>query len=139
MSDPKPTPRGIRNNNPGNIRHNIHFQWVGELSPDPDGYSVFDIAENGIRAMAMTLRHYSAYHHCLTLREYISRWAPPSTNPTANYVAFMSRHLLIAPGELLDLDTDLPGLITGIITFENGEQPYATDTIARAVARSLIH
>jgi len=138
MTDNTETPRGIRNNNPGNIRYNSAIQWVGQVGHDADGFVKFHIPEDGIRAIAVLLRHYHVYHHCDTLADYIARWAPPSENDTSAYIRYMSEHLLVHPDVALNLSPELPGMIKGIVIYENGELPYDMDTIMRAIARARI-
>jgi len=63
-------PRGIRNNNPGNIRKNESFTWQGEIDQDDKGFVVFDDEVNGLRALACAenipqhaqLKHVDRYH-----------------------------------------------------------------------------
>ena len=56
-------PRGIRNNNPGNIRWS-NDQWKGLIPKDQasdKAFCVFRSPEYGIRAMARILRKYTSY------------------------------------------------------------------------------
>ena len=53
-------PRGIRNNNPGNIRPNPGWKWDGELPPDSGdmgSYCRFIDPEHGIRALIRDCRN----------------------------------------------------------------------------------
>ncbi|HGY2308601.1 TPA: structural protein, partial [Pseudomonas aeruginosa] len=48
-------PRGIRNNNPGNIVWSARNNWQGQLPHDPQiepRFCRFDTAHNGTRALA---------------------------------------------------------------------------------------
>lgn len=138
MTDTPKTPRGIRNNNPGNIRSNQHIHWVGQCGEDKGGFALFRGAEDGLRAIAVLLRHYHIYHHCETLVDYITRWAPPDENDTQAYIHFMSDYLLVEPHVDLELNLELPGMVKGIVDYENGEYPYDDDTLIRAIARARI-
>lgn len=85
-------PRGIRNNNPGNIRKGN--TWRGLVVPGAD--NSFDQFENiayGIRALYYTLYTYMTKHNLLSIREIISRWAPPIENKTENYILYVSTKL----------------------------------------------
>ncbi len=126
--------RGLRNNNPGNIRKNA-TKWQG-LAPDaqqtdPD-FFVFATPSFGIRAMAHTLNTYMTKYGLTTLRGIISRWAPPSENNTDAYIAALVNDTGVGPDEELS-SADLPAVVAGIIKHENGLQPYSMETINNAV------
>lgn len=117
-------PRGIRNNNPGNIRYD-GTQWQG-LAGNDNGYAIFDSAASGLRALAKVLNTYRIKHGLQTVRGIISRWAPVSENDTAAYVDHVSALLAVSPDAPLDFDKDqLLGLMGAIIKHENGKQPYS--------------
>lgn len=125
------TPRGVRNRNPGNIRHS-KVRWVGEADdqPDPD-FVTFYNPEYGIRAMCLVLLSYQAYDGCKTIRQLISRWAPPSQNDTEAYVAEVSRACGLGPDAPANVQTVavMRPLVEAIIRQENGEQPYPPELI----------
>ena len=83
-------PRGIRNNNPLNIRHSAD-RWEGARSIQTDpSFVQFESMAYGYRAAWKVLDTY-----CLTfrrerkpytLRNIIARWAPPAENDTDAYV-----------------------------------------------------
>lgn len=125
-------PRGIRNNNPGNIRHGD--QWVGmsENQTDPD-YVQFISPEYGIRAMARVLKTYRNSYGLNTIAEIVSRWAPPSENDTQSYIKSVAQRLAVNPDQPIN-DFHTPLLIAAIIQHENGQQPYSEETIAMGVA-----
>lgn len=127
------TPRGIRNNNPGNIMSDGSTVWNGQVGVDAGGYLVFSTPEYGMRAMAVNLYHYQEWSGLGTIRAIIERWAPPSTNDTAAYIADVSARLGIAPGAAVNVVQILPQLIPAIIWHENGEQPYTAQQIAQAI------
>jgi hypothetical protein len=129
-------PRGIRNNNPGNIRRSSD-RWKG-LHPqqtDPE-FFVFEAPVWGIRAMAVILANYQRRHGLQTVAQIIGRWAPKSENHTGAYIAVVADRLGVTPRTALDL-TDaeqLAGLIKAMIRVECGRQPYSDDLIRRAIA-----
>ncbi|MDR1947605.1 MAG: structural protein [Desulfovibrio sp.] len=129
-------PRGIRNNNPGNIRHGD--KWQG-LSPDqPDSaFCSFTTAEYGIRALGKVLLNYQAKHNLNTVRGLISRWAPPNENNTTAYVAGVARFLGVDPDAKITVAEHLLPLTRAIIQHENGQQPYSDDVIAKGVGMAL--
>lgn len=129
------TPRGLRNNNPGNIRHS-KIQWVGEATdqPDPD-FVTFSAPEYGIRAICKILLSYQTDDGCKTIRQLISRWAPPSENNTAAYVEDCSRACGHFPDETVNVRqaSVMQPLVTAIIQHENGQQPYPLALIRQAM------
>lgn len=85
----KTTPRGIRNNNPLNIRYNKNNNWIGKLLPDPE-FEVFTTQWHGIRAAFVLLKNYMTKFKCDTIEKIITKWAPPSENNTEGYIAHVS-------------------------------------------------
>lgn len=125
--------RGIRNNNPGNIRHAKGTQWQGASAEQTDPAFVQFIApEWGIRAMAKILRNYAS-RGIVTVSGIISTWAPATENDTASYIAAVSNSLGVAPGKPLTSEDYAP-LIAAIIKHENGTQPYPFELIKKGVA-----
>ena len=85
----KATPRGIRNNNPGNIDYNPSVKWQGLADPprEPEGrFCRFAAPKWGIRAIARLLITYQDQHDLNTVRGIINRWAPPIENDSDAYV-----------------------------------------------------
>ena len=72
-------PRGVRNNNPGNIRKGI--PWDGLASEQDDSaFDQFISPQYGIRALAKLLLAYQDFHGLRTLERMCARWAPASDN-----------------------------------------------------------
>ena len=84
-------PRGIRNNNPLNIRLSSD-RWQGQRPPStsPEGEKAFCVFESmayGWRAAFVILcRTYYNKHKLCTIRAIITRWAPPKENNTEAYI-----------------------------------------------------
>ena len=79
------TPRGIRNNNPLNIR--VGNNWQGERKPNTDGaFEQFQTMQYGYRAAFKLLKTYMGKYRCHTIRQIIHKWAPPRENDTNAYV-----------------------------------------------------
>lgn len=128
--------RGIRNNNPGNIRKSATV-WAGQAPPEAQvdkAFVIFTAPEYGIRAMAKILRNYFA-RGTDTIREVISTWAPASENDTQAYIASVANKLGMSPDQRLSA-MDLPKLIPAIIHHENGAQPYPIDLINKGISLS---
>lgn len=127
-------PRGIRNNNPGNIRYDGITQWQGMIGQDSAGFIVFDTPEHGIRAMVRILTNYQRVHGLNTVDGIIGRWAPSAENNTGAYVSAVSHALNVAPDQPIDVQARMKELIAAIIRHENGQQPYITATIRGGIA-----
>ena len=93
-------PRGIRNNNPLNIRRGKD-QWQGLRAQQTDSqFCQFETLEYGWRAAFYLLtRTYYHKYRLYTIRAIISKWAPPHENLTATYIQNVSRLTGIAPDD----------------------------------------
>ena len=91
----KHEPRGIRTNNPLNIRKGN--DWQGERTPQTDkSFEEFTSMEMGLRAGFIILRNYMTKRPPLrTISQIISRWAPTNENNTTAYIKEVSRRSLI--------------------------------------------
>lgn len=134
---PANAPRGIRNNNPGNIQKGVGF--AGEVEGNDSRFATFRTPEDGIRATARNLLTYQRQHGLDTVRDIVNRWAPPSENDTGAYVQQVARALGVEAGERLDLSDPgtLERLTTAIIRHENGMQPYTAEQLAEGVGAAL--
>ena len=97
-------PRGIRNNNPLNIRIS-GISWRGKVQPsrNTDGaFEQFDTIENGLRAALINIRTYINKYHCNTPQTIIQRWAPATDgNNTRAYIAKVCELTSLAPGRII--------------------------------------
>lgn len=128
--------RGLRNNNPGNIRYD-GTAWEGLANPPQDdkGFCVFIDPTYGIRAMGRILSNYvNADGVTPSVVGIISRWAPPSENDTASYIDDVAGQLGIDPNTTFDLSSVFVPLVGAIISHENSLNPYADATIAQGLA-----
>ena len=132
------TPRGIRLDNPGNIRHGAAWRGLERKQDDPD-FCAFIDPLHGIRALAKVLLAYESRHGLRTIREIISRWAPGNENDTESYIRAVSAWVNRGPTEFYDV-TDphaMAALVTAIIRHENGQNPYSEKMIREGVALAL--
>lgn len=76
-------------NNPMDVRFRDVDHWQGLATPpaSADGFCNFVSVPYGIRAGTHQLIANQDVHNCHTIREQISRWAPPSENETEKYIA----------------------------------------------------
>ena len=78
-------PRGIRNNNPLNIR--VGNVWLGEVKyPTDPHFEQFNSMEYGLRAGFVLLRRYIRHYKRQTIEDIISSWAPSNENNTKAYI-----------------------------------------------------
>lgn len=127
------TPRGIRNNNPGNVKAS-DTNWQGQTGVDDAGFCIFDTAENGIRCLAKVLLAYQAKHGLTTLRQMIERWAPDSENDTEAYLDDVCHFCCASPDNPYTLTPSrLTSLVGAIIKHENGSNPYAPAVVQAGV------
>ena len=127
-------PRGIRNNNPGNIRLNPKITWIGqaEVQTDPS-FVVFTSPVYGLRAIGKIMKKYEK-DGISTIDGAINRWAPPSENNSTAYIQAVCTDCALAPQEPVSLSKILLPLIKAIVTHENGQQPYSDELINQAIA-----
>lgn len=127
--------RGLRNNNPGNIRIS-GAAWLGKVSPNTDGeFEQFNEAENGIRALARVLKSYAA-RGVNTIDTIIRTYAPASENNTSAYITSVEKQTGISRYTVLQYPRDLYALVPAIIKHENGINPYTPDTITTGIMRA---
>ena len=129
-------PRGIRNNNPGNIKRSSTL-WQGmAIEQDDDVFITFKTPEYGIRAMVRLLITYKIKYGIKTIKSIITRYAPNSENNTAAYIRAVAKQTGLDPDAEIDIgdfETAFP-LIKAIIKHENGYQPYSDGQIIRGLA-----
>ena len=126
------TPRGIRNNNPGNIRNSAANNWRGEVPKGEKQDSVFEEFEDmahGVRAMMCLLVRYQCEYNLRSIQELIGRWAPSSENDTGSYVRSVSREVGVPACCAIDLSDKgtLCALVDAMIHVENGERVSMAD------------
>ncbi|MBO5250785.1 MAG: structural protein P5 [Bacteroidaceae bacterium] len=133
-------PRGITNNNPLNIRHSAN-RWQGASEKQTDrSFVQFNSMAYGYRAAWKVLQsYYNRFTHQsqpFTVRNIISRWAPPSENDTEAYIRTVlslsglggKENLL--PPENVDSYGRLSRLLEAMTCVECGIAPKRVDTEA---------
>jgi len=115
-------PRGIRNNNPGNLKIGPS-PWQGKIpvAMNTDGvFEQFETWQFGVRAMVKLILNYIAAGRD-TIREVVERYAPGSENDTAGYIQFVANRAGLSPDEKLGPENLYP-VIDAMVAIENGEQ-----------------
>ena len=130
-------PRGIRNNNPGNIVR-TSGAWEGEVAGQDAKFKTFATPEQGIAAVGRNLLSYEG-KGLNTISGIINRWAPPSENNTSEYVSTVSKALGVSPDAKLDMKDPavLTSLTRAIIKHENGQMPYSDEQMQAGVDAAL--
>lgn len=123
-------PRGIRNNNPGNIEYNPFNDWLGQTGSD-GRYVIFSHHRWGIRAMRKVLESYRR-RGLTTLEEIIATWAPASENNTQAYILSVSERMGVYSGHVV-MPVQYFGLIEAMIYHENGTVPYSDAEIRAGI------
>jgi hypothetical protein len=127
--------RGIRNNNPGNIRKSKD-PWQGLAAQQMDtDFFIFQSPIYGIRAIARTLITYQDKYGLQTINDLISRWAPPTENQTNAYVAEVVAKTGLTASQSINMHSyvDLKAVVAAIIAQENGQQPYTATQLDKAL------
>jgi hypothetical protein len=123
-------PRGIRNNNPLNIR--VGNNWKGEVAnPSDHAFEQFTEMKWGVRAAFIVLRNYIQRHKCNTIRKIISRWAPANENNTQAYIATVSQRANLKPDEVISFDNtcQMIALLLAMCYVENGQEISLDDVV----------
>ena len=127
----KSMPRGLRNNNPLNIRISTD-KFVGEVQPSQDkAFKQFDTMAHGYRAAFKVLRTYINNYKCDTIRKIISRFAPSNENHTENYIKVVSERSGITADEpiLADNREMMIRIVAAMSFVENGLEAVMSDVI----------
>lgn len=114
-------PRGLRNNNPLNIKYSPSNNWRGKVLNNTDGeFEQFDNIVNGFRAALYLIRRYINSYGLCSVRTIINRWCPDDTQ--SSYVNFVCARTGLAPSDLVYFeDKDLMiDLVIAMACFENG-------------------
>ena len=117
-----PIPRGIRNNNPLNIR--IGNVWLGEVAEPTDPcFEQFVSMVYGVRAGFVLLRRYIRHYHRTTIPQIIAAWAPSSENNTAKYIDTVCAISKISAEDTLDFFNadQMVALVDAMIYVECGQ------------------
>lgn len=121
-------PRGIRNNNPLNIRKGSSWKGLSKQQTDRS-FCQFDSMLYGLRAACVLIRNYIegrvAGGKCFnTIDAIIRRWAPASENNCERYVSFVSSKTGILPFEVVKFSerSRVVGIIYAMAWYECGQQ-----------------
>lgn len=125
-------PRGLRNCNPGNIRiTKDKWQGLREMQTDKSFFQFIEMRW-GYRALMRTLQNYRKRHGCMTIADFINRWAPPSENNTGNYISRVCREMQVPNSYVPDVDDKdaMCAFAAAISQVENGVPAVMEDVVA---------
>ena len=112
--------RGLRNNNPLNIRRVAGTKWKGQAAEQKDKEFVqFESLAWGLRAAFCILETYRRKYKAVCVEDIIARWAPPSENDTKRYVQTVCRLTGFGGKERLS-ENEWPKLVRAMATVESG-------------------
>ncbi|WP_434627655.1 hypothetical protein [Chromobacterium sp. CV08] len=133
----KALPRGVRNNNPGNL------QFVGQAGAVKEAgaggrFAVFETPEAGLNAMAKQLVRYGN-SGLTSVQSIIRKWAPSSENNTAAYAAAVAKRMGVGANQSLDMGRPevIRSLMDAMIVRENGYNPYARQMLDASAAAGV--
>lgn len=127
-------PRGIRNNNPGNLVI-TSIDWKGKVPVAQNTDKTFEQFTQplwGVRAMFMDVRGDIEKDGLNTIRKLITAYAPPKENNTAAYIQSVVNRVGIGADARI-LPAHYLNLLKAIIQHENGKQPYSDALIIEAM------
>lgn len=113
-------PRGIRNNNPLNIK--IGNDWQGER-PNTDGvFEEFTTMQYGLRAAFIILRKYITKYERNTIRKIVHSWSPDGSHIESIYMSSVSKWSAIGLDETIRYDQrdTMCKIVQGMAKVETG-------------------
>lgn len=138
------TPRGIRNNNPGNLKVSSS-PWLGKLPYEANQdydcrsgrvtrtFEQFSQYKYGIRALIKLLENYMQVKGLRTISQIINRYAPSTENNPVTYIQFVSNYTGYSPNWPLSPSREtLRALSRAIARHENGMEAISDAQFAAA-------
>lgn len=117
-------PRGIRNNNPGNlVKSNIQWQQKVPHDQNTDGhFEQFNTYVYGIRAMIKDVKNDIEQDGLDTIAKIVYEYAPPTENHTETYISFLEAETGISAHQTISANqSTMRKLIKAIALYENGQ------------------
>lgn len=139
LQDPS-LPRGVRNNNPGNIEQS-GIQWEGKVNSDDPRFESFSSPEAGIRATALNAIS-KQDNGAKSVQDIVSQWSPAKENGAANtaaYIGAVAQSMGVSPTQPINLrdPQQLTAFTNAIIAHENNGYAYSPDQVATGVNAAL--
>lgn len=132
----KTQPRGLRNNNPLNIRRSAD-NWQGLCAQQTDRqFFQFRSLAYGFRAAFVIIRTYMRKYGLCSVEQIVKRWAPPEdNNNTENYINCVCEISHIGRNQMLHWsnESEMVYLVQAMAYVENGVL-IAGDSIRKGYA-----
>lgn len=131
-------PRGLTDNNPGDLTPPPSGTWNGQVGLDGP-FCIFSDTVFGLRALAMDIANNIVSDGNNTITLLISKYAPSSENNTAAYISSVAGYAGLNPNDVIpQTQAALATIMRGIINVELGSSwsaQYVPDTdIAAGIA-----
>lgn len=112
--------RGIRNNNPLNIRRGSLWKGMCLIQRDKQFVQFKDMV-HGVRAALYLLSVYRSKYGITNIEDIITRWAPPSDgNNTKRYISIVKKNSYLKLCDYIEDDFDLFVLVSEMSLVESG-------------------
>lgn len=142
-------PRGIRNNNPGNLEHSATNDWKGladhgqmtDEQAAESRFCVFSDPRYGIRAIAKLMQSYQKRYKLRSIAEIFQRYAPrQDNNDTRAYADAVAKAVGVGVNDTISVRDygTIKSMVVAIIQHENGMQPYPLELIEDGIAMAGI-
>ena len=114
--------RGLRNNNPGNIRNS-------DATKQDKTFEEFEDMAHGYRALIKLLQNYRRKYGCQTIADFISRWAPRTENNTSGYISRVCQEMQVPTTYVPNVEdkTTMCAFAAAISQVENGVPAVMAD------------
>lgn len=134
-------PRGVRNNNPLNIRYVARNHWFGRVKEKKDSaFEEFTEMRYGFRAAFILLHRYIYLEKRNTILAIISKWAPvEDNNDTLQYAQFVAGRCNVGIYTPIDFKdcVMMQRLVLAMAKFENGQDLSKVDALLGYCAACL--
>ena len=131
--------RGLRNNNPLNIRKNAE-QFQGEIKGKDKSFKTFLSLPFGYRAGFVILGTYLS-QGLNTIEKIIAHWAPPTENDTESYITHVERWSGVLRNKVLTASSgaDFILIVAAMSFVENGQNADISAVQAGFNLQTKIH
>lgn len=124
--------RGLRNNNPLNIRYSKKTHWLGRVYNKSDSdFEEFTSVSYGFRAAYKTLVTYKEKYNINTIEGIVYRFSPPKENDTEGIINNLENMTGLKRGHNI-MTNDYPLILQKMALMESGKE-YSIDFIKSSI------
>lgn len=131
----KPSTRGARNNNPGNIEYGPFARSMGAIGSD-GRFAIFPDLQTGTQALASLMGSYQR-RGFNTIDKIVSRYAPAHENNTGAYGNFLAQQLGVGRDQQLGA-AHMNKLVGGISLYESRFNPLEQGVVINQTNNTTI-